>query len=192
MNDTGKKKMSKSERETLAKWTPAELFEVAIDGGSLISDETFKVNKSGFPIGWFSDLIDRGFLKHDGSKPSWPPEDQPKFGKRKQFKYYTLSATDAGIQWWYGERGGTGEMPLILDYDGQPITDGKGIGAELCFHRDYSNRLASAFRGLALGYFEFVSRYSYRWRGEESIRVRLTKSGMEYFDSVPRLQLECA
>lgn len=192
-----KKKMSKSERERLAEWTRdglAPLFEVAIDGG-LISDETFKADKTDFPIGWFSGLVDRGFLKLDSSHPSWPAEDQPKFGKRKQFNYYKLTATEAGLQWWYRERGGSGEMPLILGYDLEPITDGKGIGAELQFSRygiDFGDRLKYAFRGLALGYFEFVSRYSYRWAGEESMRVRLTKAGMEYFDSVPRLQLECA
>lgn len=198
MNDTKKKKMSKPERERLAEWTKtglAGLFEVAMDGGGSITNREFS-DKGGFPIGWFSDFIERGFLKLDSSEPSWSPKD--KFGNRKQFNYYKLSATEAGLQWWYRERGGNSDdVPLILGYNLEPVTDGKGIGAELCFARwgtggPDAKRMELVFRAIALGYFELVSRYSYRWTCEESVRVRLTKKGMEYFDSVPRLQLECA
>ena len=51
-----------------------------------------------------------------------------------------------------------------------------------------------ALAGIEDGYFEFGSFYDYpRALGlEKYVTVRLTATGMKFFDSLPRLRLECA
>jgi len=75
---------------------------------------------------------------------------------------------------------------------------GKGIGGERRFMFSHTHSWggppfgSEAALGILEGYFDYVRHYAFDRYGEANITVSLTRKGMEYFDSLPRLILECA
>ena len=102
--------------------------------------------------------------------------------------------TAAGLKWWFEQRAAeVKDVDAIQSHYVREMIEGKGIGAELefCTERYYS----AAFIGLRDGLFEFIRHRDYwpmRHSFEEYVIVRLTPKGYRYFDSLPRLELECA
>lgn len=73
-------------------------------------------------------------------------------------------------------------------------TTGKGVGSSILFYAPsyYRNWV---FHALLQGYFDLVEHRDYSGAPgamEERLTVSLTAKGMAYFDSLPRLTLECA
>ena len=102
--------------------------------------------------------------------------------------------TAAGLKWWFEQRAAeVKDVDAIQSHYVREMIEGKGIGAELefCTERYHS----AAFIGLRDGLFEFIRHRDYwpmRHSFEEYVTVRLTPKGYRYFDSLPRLELECA
>lgn len=140
---------------------------------------------------WLKPLLEDGHIEWVRSEPAWP--DGPPEGERN-FKYHYFKTTPAGMKWWLSEM--TSEIKdrqseyIRLRDSGQCNLEGVGIGAECQFDLYYGNRIVMA--GIQDGYFEFVSFYYYERGFNRNITVRLTECGLKFFDSLPRLQLECA
>jgi len=149
-------------------------------------------------VDWVKPMVDDGLIVEVSIEPAW--KDGQDTGGRSRFNYHRYRATEEGIVWWVGQRAGK-----VLDrasaYEGLGRADrsdyrtnltGKGIGAELLYRFDHGDAEV-ALCGIEDGYFEFVQYYTYKrspW--SDYLIVRLTRKGMEYFDSLPRLILECA
>lgn len=150
-------------------------------------------------------LVDAGYVQEESRHNSgglnaadFPPVAKP---TNKLFNYYKFRATVAGIEWWAREYVAKEELecPVAIEFlnrrrseDHWMRWDGKGIGAELKFS-GYTGDFYPALKGVSAGYFDFVSLYYYAYDGNGPIlTVRLTAAGMAYFDSLPRLELECA
>lgn len=150
------------------------------------------------PVKWLKPLLDLGCIRETRKHLAWPDGTIPKGDK--QFYYYDFAVTPEGIGWWIKERiseddreGRIISIALLAQprRNGVAPVEGWGIGSELTF--SWEPEISAAFKALREGYFEYVY-YSpgYHWRMTQTLTVRLTKSGMAFFDAVPRLQLECA
>jgi hypothetical protein len=166
--------MTKKERAT----TPAPewwVIECFMNGMGWVSEEKDWRKRQGWLVDWMKPLLDDNRIRETG-----------------HLKY---EVTDTGIIWWAANR--AKELPVSVDtlkaprfwQDGGSALDGKGVGGEVTYHH-YAD-IAAAQAGIVAGYFDFVRYYMYPL-SERWITVRLTRKGMDYFDSLPRLQLECA
>jgi len=76
--------------------------------------------------------------------------------------------------------------------DMAPQIEGKGIGCNIDFFVRFYPTIWAAMRD---GLLTFVAHRDYSGaphNNEEYVTAALTKEGMAYFDSLPRLELECA
>ena len=151
-------------------------------------------------VDWLQPLIKNGRVKEVSVEPAWPKGKVPK--GCKAYNYHTFDFTPKGVKWWIKqhtrklspEARESAYKKLILDSRPEWLgrLEGKGIGAEIRYGFEFGDELA-AMAGIADGYFEFVDYTTYCHRSVETfITVRLTPEGMRFFDSLPRLQLECA
>jgi hypothetical protein len=148
-------------------------------------------------VDWLKPLVSAGAITQIGDpEPAWPDGEVP--NGEKQYNFYKFSVTQNGLKWWYEQYASdidrnVGYAKLIeAREDWQGRLDGRGIGAEIRY-RFYYGDGAVALAGIEDGYFEFVSFYTYsREQMEKTVTVRLTEAGMKFFDSLPRLTLECA
>lgn len=74
------------------------------------------------------------------------------------------------------------------------LIDGKGIGSEFLLPICFASLHGAIYSAIDAGYLEFVRLKWGLFMGcsIDGAYVRLTKAGMDYFDSLPKLQLECA
>lgn len=72
--------------------------------------------------------------------------------------------------------------------------DGKGIGCEFLLPICFGNMHGAIYSAIDAGYIELVGLKlgSFMGLSVDGANVRLTKKGMDYYDSLPKLQLECA
>lgn len=66
--------------------------------------------------------------------------------------------------------------------------EGFGVGGEVKIYCFFG--VPGVFPALENGIVEFVSMNDPWTRGDRTITVRLTRKGMEYFDSLPRIQYD--
>ncbi len=142
-------------------------------------------------VSWLNPLLDDGLIVEDHTSPNFP--DGADTGGRERFNYHFYKATDKGIAWWIQQYASqVSDRRLAYVSMVEPWT-GKGIGAELTFSMHWQPEIGlAAMAGIQDGLFGYVRFYSYPRGGEWNITVSLTRKGMEYLDSLPRLQLECA
>jgi len=156
--------------------TPAPdwwVIECFMNGMGTVSDVKDWRKRRGWYVDWLKPLVDDGRLRELGD-----------------LKY---EVTPTGVLWWANDRAKAEPSPIeslaYPRYDGCVLLDGKGIGAEITY-RWYKD-IAAAQAAIVAGYFELVQYYMYLY-SERWITVRLTAAGMRFFDSLPRLKLECA
>ncbi len=179
------------------------MFEQIMDGRGLFMDATdWRELQCSCHVKWLIPLVKLGAIRETGSHPAWP--EGMKHRGRPQFTYHDFKVTPEGMSWWARERVADDDKrcgsPISLELlvqpraDGStPVPSGKGIGGVIHFW--WEPEIRAAVKGIRDGYFELLHHDNGHpgfWRMNESITVSLTKAGMEYFDSIPKLELLCA
>lgn len=187
-----------TKREALKRPSLKGMFEDILQGDLFQDSGDWRECKYFRHVSWIAPLLKDGRIEEAETHPAWP-DGVPDGTDRKPFNYHKVNATPKGIAWWIHEN--AEEVPdrpaayktLIEDFGGRPSQlEGKGIGAELIYCL-FWGQATIATAAIEDGYFEFVGFYnrSYDPTGGHIV-VRLTATGMKYFDSIPRLVLVCA
>jgi hypothetical protein len=187
-----------TKKEATKPTNPTTLFELILRGSGLFTDSSdWRDLKYAHHVDWLKPLLESGAIEHDGSEPAWLDTEHK---TRRPFSYHKYRTTEKGIPWWATERVRQAEEREPIDIailtrphgDSDPVIDGKGIGSTMRFW--WWPHAAAALKGIRDGYFKLEY---YDWghpsmKMYDDITVSLTRKGMEYFDSIPRLVLECA
>lgn len=183
-----------TKKEAMTPEPPVLLFEQIMRGSGLFCDSAdWHELMYSCHVDWLKPLLAIGAIEHIGSHPAW--EEGENRSGRPNFNYHDYKITPEGIQWWVSERireEGPADPAIIANHEGRPI-EWRGIGAILHF---YGVHMLAALCGVHQGLFEFLD---YNPGGpprigrmNESVTVRLTRKGYDYFSALPRLELECA
>jgi hypothetical protein len=177
------------------------MFEKIMDGRGLFMDSTdWRELRYASHVKWLEPLLKLGCIERTGSEPAWP--EGVNHAGRPQFNYHNFKVAPGGIAWWAKERVADHEKNeghIRLELLVEPRCDGslpiafQGIGTPIAFTLE--PEIEAAVKGIRDGYVEFLGHdngHPKWWRMGESLTVALTKSGMEHFDSLPKLALECA
>lgn len=187
-----------TKKETLQPPSLLSMFEVILSGSHHLyqDSKSWRDCAHACHVSWLEPLITMGAIEQTEVSQAWP--DGPPEGERA-YNYYKFKITTVGMGWWLGQYTkdvldrGAAYGKLVEWHRGQePQLEGKGVGASLRYL--FAWDLAPiVMAGIEDGYFEFESfyHYVYDW-WSKSLTVRLTAKGMRYFDSMPRLLLECA
>jgi len=189
-----------TKKEALTPQSLLRMFEeILCDKGLFCDSNDWRDLRTHCHVKWLDPLIEIGAIKKTGEHPAWP--EGPPEGAR-QYNYHNFAVTPEGMNWWAIERvkgveESTGQpinINVFAEWRGErpPIIDGKGIGSPFWV---FLYDVPTAAKCIRDGYFSFHEYYwgnPRAWHTSDALRVSLTRKGMEYFDSVPRLVLECA
>lgn len=177
------------------------LFEMVLDGRGLFMDSTdWKELRYACHVKWLQPLIQLQAIEAISSEPAWPDGAENRSG-RPAFNYHKFRPTPAGMAWWVKERTSTTEAQRAIDMRcllngprGEALElAGKGIGSQIFLW--WHEHIDAGIMGIRDGYFDFVSHdngHPSFWRMDETLKVSLTHRGLQFFASLPRLNLECA
>jgi hypothetical protein len=173
--------MKKTKTRTAAELALIDIqtFEMVLDGEFFVADADKTRQEFRYADVWAERLERRGFVLFENAKGI--------ISVTRNAKLYT--PTPAGLEWWYRVRIEAANEPpnaanLLREFEG------KGIGAIVNLYVFPGN--ADFIVALRDGLLEMVSHHAAEFCSYETLTVKQTAAGMAFFDSIPRLELECA
>ncbi len=149
--------------------------------------KTRKQAKYVYSLNQIEPLVQAGYLAFDREEKHEYP-DKP----QENWTALWYKPTAVGIKWWIAQRAAEYEKSEYVKTDPAVLEDlrFKGMGQEITLDNLGASNVGAVFSALRDGLLDFVRHRDYSGMPrscDERITVTLTRQGMEFFDSLPRL-----